>query len=113
MKKYLLGIILFLIIILNTGCKKSIVGEWKSINTKEEYYYVFNKDNTCSYEMDVARLDCTYEYDDNTIKIIFKGETKVNTYKYKLVGYTLTIIDSNGNINIFTSQSKIKYLKRK
>ena len=104
MKKiYIFGIIsiLLLLLLLTSGCKKSIVGKWKSIDTKNEYYYIFNKNKTCSYEMIVARLDCTYEINDNRISIIYKGNTKINTFKYQIEGNTLIIKDENGKDNKF------------
>ena len=102
MKKYNLGII-FIILLLTTGCgKKSIIGKWKSTDTKDEYYYNFNKDKTCSYEMKAARLDCTYEIDENKITILYKGSKKSNTFEYQFKGNTLIITDENKNENKFT-----------
>lgn len=101
MKKYLLGIALFLLLFLTTGCKKSIIGKWKAIDVENEYYYIFNKDNTCSYEMNVARLDCTYEIDDENVTILYKGKDKENIYKYYFEGSTLIIKDLNGKNNKF------------
>ena len=71
MRKHFLSVFLLLILLLTTGCGKSIVGKWKSVDTNNEYYYIFNKDKTCSYEMTVARLDCTYEEVEGTLKILF------------------------------------------
>ena len=102
MKKYCLGIVLILLLILTTGCKKNIIGKWKAINVKDEYYYIFNADKTCSYEMTVARLDCIYELDDNKIIITYKGNTKANTYQYRFDGNTLIIEADNGKDNKFT-----------
>ena len=93
MKKFMFGILLFLLL-LTTGCKKSIVGKWKSIDTKNEYYYIFNKDKTCSYEMTVARLDCTYEDDGEKLIILYKGKDKPITFNYTFEGSTLIIKDS-------------------
>ena len=101
MKKYYLGII-FLLLILTTGCKKSIIGKWKVMDDKDEYYYIFNGDNTCSYEMKVARLDCTYKIDNNKIIIKYKGNSKANSFIYKLDGNTLIIKDDTGKNNKFT-----------
>ena len=94
-------ILLFFLLLLTSGSKKSIVGKWKSIDTKNEYYYIFNKNKTCSYEMIVARLDCTYEIDDNKISVLYKGNTKTNTFKYQIEGNTLIIKDENGKDNKF------------
>ena len=104
MKKYFLGIVLFLLLIMNTGCKKSIIGKWKAMDTNGEYYYIFNADKTCSYEMKVARLDCTYEIDDNKITILYKGNSKANTYEYKFDGHTLVIKDDAGKDNKFSRE---------
>ena len=93
-KKYFLGITLILLLILTTGCKKSIVGKWKAIESDSEYYYIFNKDKTCSYEMKVARLGCTYEEDDGKISILYKGNDKPTTFEYYFDDDTLVIKDS-------------------
>jgi hypothetical protein len=104
MKKYLLGILLFILIFSTTGCKKSIVGKWKSIDTKNEYYYIFNKDKTCSYEMKVARLNCTYEENDSKLTIHFAGNEKPNTYEYRFEKKTLIIRDDAGKDNKFIKE---------
>ena len=80
MKRYLLGSLLLLLILLSTGCKKSIVGKWKAQNVNYDFYYIFNKDNTCSYEMTKAKLDCTYKINDKELTILYDGNTKANTF---------------------------------
>lgn len=107
MKKNYLIIIIFLILI--TGCsKKTIIGKWKSTDTKKEYYYIFNEDKTCSYEMPAARLDCTYEIDNNQIKILYKGNDKPNTFEYQLKDESLIIKDESNNYNEFTKEKPKK-----
>ena len=101
MKKYHFGILLFLLLFLTTGCKKSIIGKWKAIETKNEYYYIFNNDKTCSYEMKFAKLGCTYENDDKIITILFKGTEQAKTYDYYFEGQTLVIKDDIGKDNKF------------
>ena len=105
MKKYQLVISLFLLLILTTGCKKTIVGKWEAIETTNQYYYIFNDDKTCSYEMTVARLDCTYEDDGEKLSILYKGKEIANTYQYHFDGDTLIIKDDTGKDNKF---AKIK-----
>ena len=102
MKKFILGLTLVLLLIITTGCKKSIVGKWKSIDNDNEYYYIFNNDKTCSYEMTVARLDCTYEIDDEKITILYKGNDNPKTFKYHFDGNILIINDDTGKDNKFT-----------
>ncbi len=104
MKKYILGIILLSTLVLITGCKKSIVGKWKAIETETEYYYIFNKDKTCSYEMTIARLDCTYEEDESKLTILYKGNDKPSNYEYRFDGNTLIIKDDKGKDNKFTKE---------
>ena len=104
MKKYCLGFILFLSLFMLTGCRKTIVGKWKSIDGEDEYYYIFNKDRTCSYELPVARLDCTYEIDDEKITILYKGNDKATTFEYKFKGNSLIIIDDRNNYNEFIKE---------
>lgn len=101
MKNYILGITLLLLLFITTGCKKSIVGRWKSIETTNEYYYIFNDDKTCSYEMTVARLDCTYELDDEKITILYNGNDKPKTYQYRFEDNMLIIRDNTGKDNKF------------
>ena len=96
MKKTILGLLLILPIILVTGCgKKSIVGKWKAIDTKDEFYYIFNEDKTCSYEMAVARLDCTYEIDGEKLTMLYKGTQNPIKYEYHIEEDTLVIKDNN------------------
>ena len=104
MKKHILGIVLLLTLVLITGCKKSIVGKWKAIDTKTEYYYIFNNDKTCSYEMTVARLDCTYEENDGKLIILYNGNTKPTIYEYRFEGSTLIIKDDNDKDNKFIKE---------
>ena len=104
MKKYLFSIILFLLLFLATGCKKSIVGKWKSIDTDNEYYYIFNSDKTCAYEMTVAKLNCTYEESDSQLNILFDGNEKTSTYEYRFEDKTLIIKDSSGKDNKFVRE---------
>ena len=101
MKNYILGITLLLLLFITTGCKKSIVGRWKSIETTNDYYYIFNDDKTCSYEMTVARLDCTYELDDEKITILYNGNDKPKTYQYRFEDNMLIIKDNTGKDNKF------------
>ena len=101
MKNYILGITLLLLLFITTGCKKSIVGRWKSIETTNDYYYIFNDDKTCSYEMTVARLDCTYELDDEKITILYNGNDKPKTYQYRFEDNMLIIRDNTGKDNKF------------
>lgn len=107
MKKYFIGIAIFLLLILSIiliitkNNKKSIVGKWKSIDSKDEYYYIFNKDKTCSYEMTVARLNCTYEVIDSKLKILYDGNEKENNFEYRFEKKTLIIKDDTGKDNKF------------
>ncbi len=104
MKKYFLGILIFLLLVITTGCKKTIIGKWKAIDDDNGYYYIFNKDNTCSYEMIVARLDCTYEIDDERLTILYKGNEKAKTYQYRFEENTLIIKDDTGKDNKFIKE---------
>ena len=103
MKKYIILAIVFslLTIIITKSSQKSIVGKWKAIESNTEYYYIFNNDKTCSYEMNVARLNCTYKKDRKKITILYKGNEKENTYEYYFEGKTLIIKDEKGTNNKF------------
>ncbi len=101
MKKYFLGLFLLLSSLLITGCGKNIIGKWRAIDASNEYYYIFNKDKTCSYKMSVASLDCTYEMNGEKLNILFKGNEKTITYQYHFEKGILIIKDSTGKENKF------------
>ena len=101
----LLALLILIILLITLGNKKSIIGKWKSIDTENDYYYIFNEDNTCSYEMKVARLDCTYEDDGKKITIIYDGSTKNNIFEYEFKNSTLIIKD--------VTNKEYKFIKEK
>lgn len=103
MKKYIILIAVFslLAILITKFTQNSIVGKWKAIESDTEYYYIFNSNKTCSYEMNVARLNCTYKRDGKKITILYKGNEKENTYEYYFEGKTLIIKDDKGKNNKF------------
>jgi uncharacterized lipoprotein YehR (DUF1307 family) len=97
MKKYIFVIALILVL-LTTACgNKGIVGKWKADGYSVDYYYIFNSDKTCAYEMNGAQMECTYEDDGTKVTILYKGNTNSNTYEYRIEGNTLIIKDSFGN----------------
>ena len=104
MKKYLLIILIFSLMFITTGCKKSIVGKWKSVDKENEYYYIFNADKTCSYEMAVARLDCTYEENNSKLSILYNGNEKPIIFEYRFEKRILIITDKNGTDNKFIKE---------
>jgi hypothetical protein len=112
-KKIIIAVISLLIIIqiIYICSKKTIIGKWKAIDVKDEYYYIFNKDKTCSYEMKVARLDCTYKIDENKISILYKGNKKTNTFEYQFDKEYLIIEDENHNKKKFIKQKEEKSKK--
>lgn len=100
----MLLLLLLFILLLNTGSKKSIVGKWKSVDKENEYFFYFNDDKTCSYEMKVARLGCTYEDDGKKITILYKGTDQSRTYEYHFEEEYLIISDDSNN-NKFIKQN--------
>ena len=95
MKKGIISLILvFTIAILLVGCgkKKGLVGTWE-YEMDSSYKYVFNEDKTCSYERFGTKMECTYENDGKSIKILYTGNTIASTYEYTIDGDTLTIKD--------------------
>ena len=105
MKKYHFVITSFLLLFLLTGCgKQTIIGRWKAANSKDDYYYIFNDDKTCSYEMTVARLDCTFEENDDKLIVLYNGNSQPKTYKYHFDGNTLIITDDAGNENKYIQE---------
>ena len=109
-KKYLIGIIIILLIISIIFIfflkKDSIIGKWKAVDLEYELYYLFNEDNTCSYEMVGAKLDCTYEIKDDELIILYKGNAQEYTFKYTLKDNKLIIKDNTGKDNKFLRQEK-------
>lgn len=105
MKKYFLGVLIIVaIVFFINACKPkqpSVVGKWKSIDAENEYYYLFNQDKTCSYEMLVARLDCTYEIDGDNINILYNGNDTTSTFQYHFEENTLIIQDESGKSSKF------------
>lgn len=104
MKKsiYLIALVM---VILTTACgAKGLVGKWRADGYSVDYYYIFNSDKTCAYEMSGAKMDCTYEDDGSKVTILYKGNTNSSTYEYKIEGDTLIIKDSFGN--------DVKYIRK-
>ncbi len=109
MKKNFLGITIILLLVLSiilvlvliTNKKKSIVGKWKAVDTESEYYYIFNDDKTCSYEMTVARLNCKYKQDNEKLTILYDGDDRKIKYEYRFQKDMLIIKDENGKDNKF------------
>ena len=98
MRKINLGLVLVLSILLITACSKNkLVGKWKAIDTGIDYFYTFNEDKTCIYEMTGAKMDCTYEMEGKRITILYKGSSTPNSYEYKIDKDTLTLKDNLGN----------------
>ena len=108
MKKALLGLLVVSTLFLTTGCKKSVVGKWKSVDKENEYYLLFNEDKSCSYEMAVARLECTYEEDGTNLMILYDGTVDPITYKYRFEKEHLIIVDDTGKDNIFVKDKSKK-----
>ncbi len=107
MKKIVLGITLSLLMVLVTGCgskKEGLVGKWRADGYSTDYYYIFNEDKTCAYEMSGARMECTYEDDGTKVTILYSGNTAASTYEYTIDGDTLLIKDSLGN--------DVKYIRK-
>ena len=98
MKKYIYTLAIVMLLVLVVGCgQKGLVGKWRAEGYSVDYYYVFNEDKTCAYEMSGAKMECTYEDDGTKVTILYKGNTSSNTYEYTIDGNTLTIKDSFGN----------------
>ena len=99
MKKTIYGIALVMLLVLVVGCgkKEGLVGKWRADGYSVDYYYIFNEDKTCAYEMAGARMECTYEDDGKAVTILYTGNTDASTYEYKIDGDTLLIKDSLGN----------------
>ncbi len=95
--KKTIWVIALVLILLTTACgKKGLVGKWRYDGSTTDYYYIFNDDKTCAYEMAGARMECTYEDDGTKVTILYNGNTLANTYEYRIVGDKLIIEDNTG-----------------
>ncbi len=98
MKKTILSITLVILLVLVTGCgAKGLVGKWRYDGSSTDYYYIFNDDKTCAYEMAGAKRECTYEDDGTKVTILYNGDTAASTYEYRIEDNKLIIKDSIGN----------------
>ena len=77
------------------GKKRTIIGLWAGA-TDDEFYYLFNEDKTGSYTMGVDIQDFTYTLKDDTVIIVFNGNTKEHIYKYSIDGDVLSIENDFG-----------------
>ena len=95
-----------MLVVFVTACgkKEGLVGRWRADGYTTDYYYIFNEDKTCAYEMAGAKMDCTYEDDGTKVTILYTGNTIASTYEYKIEGDTLLIKDSLGN--------DVKYIRK-
>lgn len=102
MKKIVLGITLIMLVILTTGCgSKKIIGKWQREKEGSVYYYTFNEDKTCSFEMPGIRMECTYEDNETKVDILFKGNATAKAYEYRIEGSKLIIEDDMGRDVIY------------
>ena len=74
---------------------RTIVGLWAGA-TDDEFYYLFNEDKTGSYTMGVDIQEFTYKLKDDTVIIVFNGNTKEHIYKYSIDGDVLSIENDYG-----------------
>ena len=103
MKKIFFGIALVMLVTLVIGCgKKGLVGKWRQDGYSVDYYFIFNEDKTCSYEMSGAKRVCTYNDDGSKITVYYKGNPNPNIYEYTIDGNALTIKDSYNNVIKYT-----------
>lgn len=102
MKKILsLICLLFVSVLLVSGCSKDegVVGTWNYLNdgkTRNDIAYVFNKDNTGSYNFSNMENKFTYEVNGNTITLNYENGGGTNTFEFSIENNILTIKDSFG-----------------
>lgn len=100
--KKTITIALIMLLVLITGCgSKKLVGRWKTVFNDVNYYYIFNEDKTCAYEMVGVKMECTYEEEEDKVTILYKGNTKPSSYEYKRDGNKLIIKDNHGKDVIY------------
>ena len=106
MKKYILGgLLLFVGVLLFTGCTKEekkdpIIGKW----AQGSYVYTFNEDKTCEYNAAGTIMKCTYEIDGENISILYDGSTTAFETTFSIDGNKLNVKDSFGNDTIYEKQ---------
>ncbi len=98
----LLVIVVFALVFVMTGCKKSegIVGKW----ALGSYVYTFNEDKTCQYDAAGTIMKCTYEINGDKISILYDGDTLPFETTFTIEGNELNIRDSLGNDTIYTKK---------
>lgn len=102
MKKLIVFVFVLSGFLILTGCEKKndvnpIVGKW----VNGAYVYTFNEDNTCTYDANGTKMDCTYEITDDKISILYKNSTSPFETTYKIKNNLLTIKDSFGSNVIY------------
>lgn len=96
MKKIALAIVMALLLTVTTGCGRTLIGKWKAVNISPQIIYVFNEDETCSYEAFGIKVNCTYKNEDNKITVLFEGKEEPKTYEYRIEENTLIIKEDSG-----------------
>lgn len=102
-KKIIINIVVLFICLILFGCGKkennSIVGKW--VYNDGNYYYVFNDDNTCTYNVYGNEMKGTYKIDGDKISILYDGNKDPFETTFKIEDNKLNVIDSFGNDTIY------------
>ena len=112
--KRIFGLLVILIgLFALSACSKSkvdpkIVGEWEYSLDGFGAKYVLNEDGTGTYtlinEDYVSEQNITYRTEDNTIYMIFEGDTDEFENKYRIDGENLYVTDSFGEETQFVKK---------
>lgn len=92
----ILAIIISIYTILHFIGNKSLVGEWSYKKKGTEFVYIFNEDKTGSYTVSGTTMTFTYEDNDESISLLFQGNTSPKNLEYKIKGRKLYLKDSLG-----------------
>ena len=92
------------ILLTNVGApKKPIVGSWKY--SSMDAMYTFNEDGTCTYKFYDSERKCTYTDADESLEILFDGDTLASTFRYHIENEKiLHMEDSFGQDVIYEKQ---------
>jgi len=105
MKKIISSLLVIAVCFLLIGCTKKengIVGKWETKLGTYSYVYTFNEDKTCTYDAAGTLMKCTYEIKDDTISILYDGNTAPFETTFSIEGNKLNVKDSLGNDTIYT-----------
>lgn len=86
----------------NISGNNSIVGSWSYKYKGVTHTYVFNEDNTGTYEVSGSVMRFTYVDNGDSISIEYLGDTIPKQLEYSIKGKKLHIKTTVGKENVYT-----------